>query len=190
MKIIGLTGSIATGKSFVADYLRQKNIKVFCADFEVANLLKTPEVIATIKNTEELAEVVKENSIDKKLLSGLVFRNQNALQDLENILHPLVEKKTKEFIHNNESEEIIALEVPLLFEKNYQKYCNKVITTYCSENLQKERALARKNIDNDRFNFIIKQQMPIHLKALLTDYIVYTGVSGEYTKKQIEEILR
>lgn len=190
MKIIGLTGSIATGKSFVADYLRQKKIKVFCADFEVANLLQTPEVIAIIKNSKELAEAAKENTIDKKLLSEKVFSNQSALQDLENILHPLVEQKAKEFIHSNESDEIIVLEVPLLFEKNYQKYCNKVITTYCNENLQKERVLARKNIDNDRFNFIIKQQMPIHLKALLTDYIVYTGVSDEYTKKQIEEILR
>ncbi len=190
MKIIGLTGSIATGKSFVAAYFQKKNIKVFCADFEIAKLLQTPVVITTIKNTIELSEAVKDGVLDKKLLSNIVFSNQDALTILENTLHPLVEKKAKEFIDQHKSEKIMALEVPLLFEKNYQKYCNKVITTHCSENLQKERALARKNIDNDRFNFIIKQQMPIHLKALLTDYIVYTGVSDEYTKKQVEEILR
>lgn len=189
LKVMGLTGSIATGKSFVAQIFKQKNIAVFDSDFEVASLLKTPEVIAIIKNTRELSEAVKGESIEKKLLSNLVFSSQENLKALENILHPLVESEVKKFIHNNKAARIIALEVPLLFEKNYQIYCDKVITTYCSEKTQRQRALGRGSLNSAQYDFIIKQQMPINLKALLTDYIVYTDVSDEYTKKKVEEIL-
>lgn len=184
MKIIGLTGSIATGKSFVADIFRQKNIIVFDSDLEVAKLLDTSEIIDLIKNNPQL----KEGALDKRILSKIVFHDKTALKALEDILHPLIEIKVKHFIQENKSEKIIVLEIPLLFEKNYQTYCDKVITTYCSKKLQLDRALTRKNIDEDRFNFIIKQQMPINLKALLTDYIVYTEISDDYTKKQIDEI--
>jgi dephospho-CoA kinase len=71
----------------------------------------------------------------------------------------------------------------------YQSLCYKVITTYCSEKTQKERALRRKNIDNKRLEFIIKRQMASNIKAKLTDYLVYTDISYAYTEKQIEEIL-
>lgn len=189
MVVIGLTGSIATGKSFVADIFREKNIAVFDSDFEVAKLLESQKVISFIKICPKLGSTIKEDKIDKNILSKRVFNDKDALVSLENILHPLVEKKVQEFIKEKKLEKVIVLDIPLLFEKNYKKYCNKVITTYCSEITQRERALSRKNIDSERFDFIIKQQMPINLKALLTDYIVYTDVSEVYTKKQIEEIL-
>ncbi len=189
MIVIGLTGSIATGKSFVADIFKEKNMAVFDSDFEVAKLLESQEVINLIKNCSKLSLAILDNKVDKKLLSKTVFNDKEALVSLEKILHPLVEKEAQDFIKSKELDKIIVLEIPLLFEKNYKKYCNKVITTYCSERVQRERALSRKNIDSDRFNFIIKQQMPINLKALLTDYIVYTEVSEDYTRKQIEEIL-
>lgn len=189
MIVIGLTGSIATGKSFVADIFKEKNIAVFDSDFEVAKLLESQEVINHIRGCSNLSSAILANKVDKKLLSKIVFNDKEALVFLEEILHPLVEKKAQDFIKTNELEKIIVLEIPLLFEKNYKNYCNKVITTYCSEKAQRERALSRKNMDDARFDFIIKQQMPINLKALLTDYIVYTDVSEDYTKKQIEEIL-
>lgn len=189
MKVIGLTGSIATGKSFVANIFKEKNIAVFDSDFEVARLLESQEVINLIKNCSKLSFAILDNNVDKKLLSKTVFNDKEALESLERILHPQVEREAKDFIKKREEDKIIVLEIPLLFEKNYKKYCNKVITTYCSEREQRERALSRKNIDSDRLDFIIKQQMPINLKALLTDYIVYTEVSEDYTKKQIEEIL-
>ncbi len=189
MKILGLTGSIATGKSFVAEIFRQHNIMVFSSDKEVANLLKEQRVIDEIRSKPELAGSVKENLIDKHLLSNIAFNKVDSLKILEKILHPLVDEKRKEFIDNNKDEKVILLEIPLLFEKKYQNFCNKVITTYCSEKTQKERALRRKNIDNNRLNFIMKQQFSSNIKARLTDYLVYTEISYEYTKNQIEKIL-
>lgn len=190
MKIFGLTGSIATGKSFAAKFFTTKNIKVFCADKEVARLLTLPEVVALIKNCEALSAAVNNKKIDKNILSQLVFSNLNNLHLLENILHPLVQQQAEKFISANQNEKFIILEIPLFFEKNYQKYCHKVITTHCSEATQKDRALNRLNLDEEKYNFILKQQMPINHKALLTDYIIYTDISDQYTNKQLEEIFK
>lgn len=190
MKIIGLTGSIATGKTFIANYLAQKNIKIFFADFEVSKLLQNNKIIDKISSYSEFFSVVKNNLIDKNILSKIVFQNQKNLQILEDILHPVIEERVRSFIKNNSYEDLIVLEIPLLFEKKYQVLCDKVITTYCSPKIQIKRALDRLNIDSERLNFIINKQMPINYKALLTDYIVYTDISDEYTIKQVNEIFK
>lgn len=187
MKIFGLTGSIATGKSFVAEIFRKNNIEIFSSDAEVGKLLKEKNVIDLIAKDSYLKKSIVENIIDKELLSNLVFNDEEKLEKLENIIHPLVAARRDEFLKKNNK--YAVLEVPLLFEKNYQLLCYKVITTYCSEKTQKERALRRKNIDNKRLDFIIKRQMASNLKAKLTNYLVYTDISYDYTEKQIEEIL-
>jgi dephospho-CoA kinase len=188
MKILGLTGSIATGKSYVAEIFRQNNIIVFSSDKEVSNLLQDLIVIESIKNSSMLSPCLKDQQVCKNILSNIVFNNNNALNELEEILHPLVNKKREEFILNNKDQKFMLFEVPLLFEKGYQKFCDRIITTYCSEKTQKERALRRKNIDENRLSFIIKQQMPGNEKAKLTDYLIYTDISYQYTKQQIEEL--
>lgn len=188
MTIIGLTGSIATGKSFVADKFRKKNIKIFSSDSEVSKLLLDREVINDIKNSDDFHSVIKNETVDKDLLSNIVFKDIKILKKLEGILHPLVNHRMKNFIEEFGNEKVILLEIPLLFEKQYQSLCNKVITTYCSDRTQKERALRRKNIDINRLNFIIKQQMHGNVKARMTDYLVYTDISYQYTINQIDQI--
>ncbi len=188
MKILGLTGSIATGKSFVAEEFRKKKVKIFSSDQEVANLLLEPRVSIIIKATPELANSIKDDLVDKVLLSNIVFNNIKALKKLEDILHPLINEKRTSFIEENIKEKIILFEIPLLFEKSYQSSCDKIITTCCSDKTQKERALRRKNIDINRLSFIIKQQMPSNIKARLTDYLIYTDISYQYTRNQIEQI--
>jgi dephospho-CoA kinase len=189
MKILGLTGSIATGKTFVAEIFKQQEIKIFYSDIEIANLLKSQKIIWEVSEKIELASAIKDKTIDKKLLSNIVFNDLDALKALENILHPRIEVKIKAFINDHQFEKLILLDIPLLFEKNYQVYCRKVITSFCSEKTQKERAMGRKNLDNNRYNFIIKRQMPGNVKAALSDYLVYTDISKTYTKKQVEQIL-
>ena len=188
MKIIGLTGSIATGKSFVAEQFRKESIKIFSSDTEVSNLLLEREVINIIKETDDLNYVVQNGVVDKNLLSNIVFKDIQNLKKLEDILHPLVNNRMTKFIEKFKNEKIIVLEIPLLFEKKYQILCNKVITTYCSDKTQKERALRRKNIDISRLSFIKKQQMHGNIKAKITDYLIYTDISYEYTLNQVEQI--
>jgi dephospho-CoA kinase len=191
MKILGLTGSIATGKSFVAEKFKERNIPVFLSDVEISVLLQEKDVIYKIKKTELLSSSVEESfAINKEKLSKLVFNNKSALEALEDILHPLVALRRDNFIKENYNKSAVLLDIPLLFEKNYQKICSKVITTYCSEKIQIDRALRRKNIDLNRLYFIMKQQISSLEKAKLADYIIYTEISYDYTTKQVEEILK
>lgn len=188
MKVIGLTGSIATGKSFVAEVFRKQNIKVFSSDFEVANILKEEGIITSISEQSDLKLCIKDKGIDKDKLSQIVFNNLKALKTLENIILPQVRKRMELFLEANKTEKVVLLEIPLLFEKSKQSYCHKVITTICSEKTQEERALRRNNIDKNRLDFIIKQQMPSKIKAALTDYLVYTDISYSFTQKQLEQV--
>lgn len=188
MRILGLTGSIATGKSFVAEKFRENNIPVFCSDKEVGLLLQNNEVLNRIKACKELNISVKENQVNKDILSKIVFSNKEALSILENLLYPFLSEVRENFLITNKDKNIVLLEIPLLYEKNYQNLCDKIITTYCSEKIQKERALRRKNIDQERLEFIINQQMPSNLKARLTDYLVYTEISYQYTELQLKQI--
>ncbi len=188
MKILGLTGSIATGKSFVAEKFRQNNIPVFSSDKEVGLLIQKNEIVNMIKVFDEINVSVEEDKINKDVLSKIVFKNKNALNILEDLLYPFLNKAREDFLFQNSNEKTVLLEIPLLYEKNFQSLCNKVITTYCSEATQKDRALRRKNIDQERLEFIINQQMPGNLKARLTDYLVYTELSSQYTELQLKQI--
>lgn len=191
VKIIGLTGSIATGKSFVAEIFRNKKIEVFSSDYEVSKLILEDYVINQIESNENLSiSIKKDKKIDKEILSKLVFKNESNLDELEKILHPLVKKKMLEFISYNESKDFILIEVPLLFERGYKEICHKVITTYCNEKCQRERALRRNNIDKFRLDFILRRQISSKKKALLSDYMIYTGGSYLFTEKQLNEILQ
>jgi len=189
-KTIGLTGGIATGKSFVANIFSNHKVKIFYSDLEVSKLLKKQEVIDSIKQNSSLVEAVEENVINKDKLSKIVFNeNSENLKNLEDILLPKVREEIAKFIKENKSERIILLEIPLLFEKNYQSICHKVIVTHCEHELQEYRALSRNNIDKKRLSFIIKRQIAANVKASLADYIVYTGISESYSQKQVEQII-
>lgn len=191
VKVIGLTGSIATGKSFVAEIFRKKNIEIFSSDYEISKLLEQEQVISQIELNQYLnISINKEGKIDKQILSKLVFNKEQNLEDLEKILHPKVRQKMLEFIIDNDKKDFILVEVPLLFERGYKNICYKTISTYCSNKCQKDRALRRNNIDPLRLEFILKRQMTSKEKAKLSDYVIFTGGSYFFTKQQVEEILQ
>lgn len=191
VKVIGLTGSIATGKSFVAEIFRNKNIDVFSSDKEVSNLLEEEIVVDQIKLSKHLKACVDKNEkIDKMILSRIVFSEDLKLEELEKILHPMVRKKILEFIDEREKKDFILIEVPLLFENGYKDICYKVLSTYCNKKNQKERALRRKNIDIERLEFILKKQINNVEKAKLSDYVIFTGGSYLFTDYQISSIMK
>jgi dephospho-CoA kinase len=189
VKILGLTGSIATGKSFVAEIFRQNNIKIFSSDQDVAELLQNIDLLEEIKTYDILKQAFSDNKLSKETLSKIVFNNEQALKILEEIIHPKVKNNMLKFIEDNYRQNFIILEVPLLFEKNYDQLCYKVITTFCHEKLQEERALRRKNMDLERLNFIISRQMPSHEKAKRTDYLVCTDLTYNFSQNQVKQIL-
>lgn len=104
MLLIGLTGSIATGKSFIANIFKSKNIPCFSSDEQVAYLLQNQEVIKQISNLNFFHNAIEDSCINKKKLSDIVFNNKELLLILERVLYPFIKEKRENFIELNKKE--------------------------------------------------------------------------------------
>jgi len=187
MKIIGLTGSIATGKSFIAKELIKRGMVVFDADKVVAEFYNDKDFIIAISKI--FPQVIKNKLIDKDLLGKIVFNDEEKLHELEKLTHPLVQKKKEEFIRNNQNQKFVILDIPLLFEAGYEDDCDKIIVTYATPHIQEERALKRPGMSKEKFEAIKSRQMDCDLKILRADYVIDTGISDMETINQLEKIL-
>ena len=173
MKVLGLTGSIAVGKTHISNLFKKHDIEVFSADDEVRRLQKTEEVI--LKILSAFPEVKTEKGFNKQLLSDLVFQNKERLLVLEGILHPFVKNSCRIFLKSclSKNKKGALIEVPLLFESNYyQKLCDVVITVVAPANLQKARALKRSGMTLSKLDSILQQQLSENEKIERSDYVI------------------
>ena len=188
MLIIGLTGSIAMGKSFVAQILKSLDIPVFDADLEVKTILEQKEVIQKIK--EKFPSVIEENTINKKILTELVFSSHQNMDKLEKIIHPVIRHKIDEFIDIYKAKnEIIVLDIPLLFETDLHSLCDYVIVTVASKRIQKIRVKKRNNTTYKNFRFLLTRQINNNKKAKKADFRIFTNKGKNFTVRQIKNIL-
>ena len=143
---IAVTGKIGSGKSTVADILKDLGYYVFESDKEVDKLFNNNN---TKKRIEKLFWQIKnltnkDGSINKTLLGDYVFSKKDELKNLENLIYPLLNKERKKFINSKQMEKILFFDVPLLFEKNVFSEYNFIIYLYVNEKIQRERVLKRK----------------------------------------------
>lgn len=185
--IIGLTGGIATGKSSVISRLKQANISVVDSDEIVAQLWRTDRDL----NNSVSIEFKIPFPIDKKKLGKLVFNDPNRLKRLNEIIHPKVFKVIDEYVSKNMHLDIIVIDMPLLFEVNYQKIDLSVLV-YATQNQQLERLMARDKLSKVEAKRRIELQMPINQKLFRADYVIYNNDTldklAEETKIFIEKL--
>lgn len=155
MKIIGLTGGVASGKSTCSAYLVNKGYNIFDADAEVRKLYDDPEFLKKLKTI--FPDVFENDILNKNLLRQNVFSNPEETKKIEQLIHPLVEQKCDEFIKKNKDKDIIFLDVPLLFESGWHKKCDEVLSILCDANIRKKRYIKRGGIP-EIFDNIIKRQ--------------------------------
>tara|TARA_B100001063_G_C16578158_1_gene459365 strand:+ start:68 stop:682 length:615 start_codon:yes stop_codon:yes gene_type:complete len=177
MIIIGITGSIGMGKTTIARMLKKLSIPVFDSDREVKNILEDNNKAKSQINKIWPNVIIEENKrkkIDKVLLSKIIFNDKINRKKLEKIIHPLVKKRRDVFIKNNHSSPIIALDVPLLYETGTDRICDEVFLTYTNESKQKQRVLARANMNEEMFNSIKRTQWNTEKKKKKKPYLVTT----------------
>ena len=188
--IIGITGSIASGKTFVTDYLKQLGYKIIDADEISRDLLK--------KNNEGYFKVIEvfskeiltdQEEIDRKKLAKMIFNNSLNKEKLENIVHPLVFKKIEEEKKNYIEEKYIFISMPLLFETGYQSMVDKIITVYVTRDVQVCRLMNRDNIDKEYANIKIASQFDLEKKVKNSDYVIDNSFSKEKTIENIKKVL-
>lgn len=190
--ILGLTGGIGSGKSTVSKIFLSMGIKVFDADLIAKDILETEQVKEEIK--EKLGKEfinLKSNSVDKELLKKEVFNNSKKLNILNGIVHPrVVEIYIKKYLEFKDKKEIVIFDVPLLFEVNLERYCDKVIVVDIDLKVQIERIKNRDNIDVTLINKIIAAQMSREERNMKADILIENNGSLEELKQKIEKIIK
>ena len=181
---IAITGGIASGKSETTKYLKTLGFKVIDSDKIVKELYQKKEVINLIK---ENFNVVENNKINFKKLSNLIFSDENEKLKLEKLIHPLVFTEMENKL-NNEFYHLIFIDIPLLFETNYNNYDYSLLIT-TSLNNQIERLMKRDNIKKDLSLLKINSQIPLTKKEKLADYIIYNNDSINELHKNIDKFL-
>ena len=169
---IGLTGSIAVGKSFVLDIFKIKyNIPVFSSDECVRKIYaENIELKKFIK--EKILECDREFTSED--IASIVFKDSAKLQILENFIHPLVKMEREEFINQefDKQSQLVVIEVPLLFEKNLEYEFDSIILVDVGEDIQEERALLRKNMTREKYLSIKAKQIPNNEKIERCDFVI------------------
>ena len=189
--IIGITGSIGTGKSTVSNYLISKGYSVVDAD----KISKGAYNIGSngYKAILEVfgVEILNSNGeVDRKKIKKIVFDNSNMLQRLNMAIHPIIINEIeKEIEILLESQNVVFLDAPLLIETELHKKVDKIIVVICDKNEQINRIIKRDKITADMAISIINSQMSIDEKLKFADYIVYNNSTIENLYSQVDEII-
>ena len=176
MKILGLTGSIGMGKTTVAKMAKRLGVAVFDADLTVHQALG-PGGEAVRPVADLFPQTLHNNAIDRPALGRAVFGQPGELARLEAILHPLVRQKRQHFLARQRRcrAPVAILDIPLLFEKDGWRVCDRVMVVTAAPFLQALRVLRRPGMTQDRLNAIRRVQMSEARKRILADYIIPTG---------------
>lgn len=193
MKIIGLTGSIASGKSTIAQIFRDYGLAVHDADKTVHQLMSangkaTPLVLAAFGQHMSACD----GSIDRPALGRKVFSDPEARALLEAILHPLVYQARNKFfadLHRTRKS-LAVLDVPLLFETGGDAQCDYLVTVWAPQRLLRQRAMQRAHMTDEKFTAIINTQLPQSEKIKLSDLVLPTGLGHAESRRRLKKWIK
>jgi dephospho-CoA kinase len=177
MFVLGLTGSIAMGKSTAAKVFRSLGVPVFDADAVVHRLLE-PGGAAVGPVGEAFPECRNDGAIDRQQLGRLAFGDSAALARLEAILHPLVRNAERRFLARAAAarQPLVVLDIPLLFETEGERRVDAVAVVSAPAFLQRQRVLRRAGMTAERLAGIRTRQLPDAEKRRRADFVIATGL--------------
>ena len=188
MIVLGLTGSVGMGKSTTAQMFAEEGVPVFDADAAVHRLY-AGEAAPLIE--AEFPGTTKNGVVDREKLSAQVVGRPEALARLERLIHPLVGKLRAKFMADaeNSGAKAVLLDIPLLFETGDPSQFHAVIVVSAPAAMQRERVLARPGMTPEKFEAILKRQMPDSEKRARADFVIDTGRGLEFARNQIKDVL-
>ena len=193
MKLVGLTGGIASGKSTVAAILRRLGASIVNAD-ELSREVVQPGQDAWNEITKSFgSDILQEDmTLDRKKLRKIVFDNPEARKKLEAIIHPrvraLAEKRISELAAAGSS--VIVYEVPLLFEAQIHLWLRPVILVACNVETQRKRLLERDHLTKLEAQQHLDAQMSLEEKRKLADYVIENDGALEDLEQQVRTVLQ
>ena len=189
MFILGLTGSLAMGKSATAKMFAEEGVPVHDAD-AVVHRLYDGEATAAIEAV--FPGTTAGGKVDREKLGKRVLGDAAAIKRLEGIVHPMVAAASARFLAEAErnSAPVAVLDVPLLFETGGDKRCDAVVVVSAPPETQRSRAFERPGMNDDKLAIILAKQMPDAEKRARADFVVDTSQGFEAARAQVREILR
>ncbi|MBN8483742.1 MAG: dephospho-CoA kinase [Sphingomonadales bacterium] len=186
--ILGLTGSIGMGKSAVAAMLRGLGVPVFDADAAVHEL-QGPGGACIAPIERAFPGTTGPQGVDRQKLGAAVFGNPEALRLLESIVHPEVAEMRRTFLADNADQPLIVFDIPLLFEKTTDHGLDAVVVVSAPAEMQRERVLARPGMTPEKFEQILKLQVPDAEKRARANHVIDTGVSLAETRHAVQRLV-
>ena len=185
---IGITGSIACGKSTVSDYLIAKGYTIIDAD-KLGHVALTSNDVKR-KLAEKFGEnILENNEISREKLGKIVFGNTENLKNLNSIIHPKIKELILKLQEKHKDEDLVFLDIALLYEANFVDLVEKVVVVYADEDVQLERLMTRNSLSKEEALKRIESQMSPREKASLGDFVINNSYRKEDTFQQIDEIL-
>jgi len=191
--VIGLTGSIATGKSTVSLMFDDFNIPVIDAD-KIAREVVYPGEDAYKEVVKSFGEKIlrSDGTINRERLGEIVFSDESKRKQLNEIVHPAIRKRMTEKKETllAKGEKCVVLDIPLLFEGKSEKYVDKIIVVAVDEDTQKERLMSRNQFTEEEAMQRIQSQMPVKEKAAMADAVINNNGTKYESLQQLEQILK
>ncbi len=190
MIILGLTGSIAMGKSTTAAMFQEAGVPVWDADAAVHRAYgkggAAVEPVASL-----VSDARTPDGLDREALRRAIAADPTMLTQIERIVHPLIAADRKAFMEEarEAGAPVVLLDIPILFETGGDARVDRTVVVTCSPEEQRRRALAREGMTPDRFDAILARQMPDAEKRARADHIIDTGLGMEPARDQVTAIL-
>jgi dephospho-CoA kinase len=189
MVVIGLTGSLGMGKSTTARFFAEAGVPVHDADAAVHRLYAgeaVPLVEAAFPGVSDAGV------IDRERLSRCVVGNPEAIKRLEAIIHPLVRREEVRFLAEAEraAAPVAVLDIPLLFETGAERRVDAVVVVTAPASTQRDRALARPGMTEEKLHALLAKQMPDAEKRRRADFVVDTSQGFDSARRQVHAILQ
>ena len=182
---IGITGSLASGKSTASNILSYRRGPLFSADKAVKELYKNKYFRSKISKKFN----IENNNKIKKSIKKQALNNKNFLKKLEKIIHPLVRKKMKKFTAQNKNKKNLFYEIPLLVESKLMKYFDIIIFIKAKKKLRLKRFKIKQG-DEKLFKLLDNKQMTESKKIKYCDHIIVNEKNLKILKKNLLDIIK
>ena len=181
---IGITGSLASGKTTASKYLSSKRGPLFSADVAVKELYQNKRFRSLISKKFK----IKNNNQIKESIKKLVLIKKSNISKLEKLIHPLVRKKMKKFTIKNKRKKMLFYEIPLLVESKLMRFFNIIIFIKSRKKLRLKRFKINSE-DKKLFNLLDSKQMNVRKKIKFCDYVVVNEKNLKILKKKLSTII-
>ena len=184
---IAIVGNIASGKSTVENFLREKEFSVFDTDIISHEILENSA--EKVKKLFENFDILENGEISRKKLGNLVFFDENLRKKLENVIYPKLKEKISEIFTENSDKKFVFISIPLLFEVGWFDLFDKILFIKADDKIRLERLMKRNNLSKKEAQARIDAQIPQEEKENNADFIICNNEDVQSLQKQLEAFI-